>query len=98
VDNQSYNEQQRRIALLLRSGKPGEQSHDLSVLKTIKRGVQPSCPLFSSGVAEYFDEIFPDSFELFMLFYDSQFPFSKVRRGLNENYGLLCELEESGVY
>lgn len=31
-----------------------------------------------------------------MLFYQSQFPFSKVRRGLSENFGLLGELMLAG--
>jgi hypothetical protein len=96
VNYNNHDIQQRRIALLLRSGSGEDGEQDLSLNKSLHRGAQPSCPLFSSQVADYFNQCFPNNFELFMLFYQSQFPFSKVRRGLSENFGLLGELMLAG--
>lgn len=53
-----------------------------------KRGAIPSCPLFSSKVAEFCEGCFPENFELFMLLYHANFPFSEVRRGFDSNFGL----------
>lgn len=64
----------------------------------VSRGVQPSCPLFSGKVAEYFDDCLTDGFEMFMLFYDVQFPFCKVNRGFAEDFGLVEEIVAVGEY
>lgn len=89
--------QQRKIAYLLGRNARGENLSGL-FQSNVKRGAQPSCPLFSDKIADYFDKCFPGSFELFMLFYETEFPFSKIKRGMYEDFGLIYELEESGEY
>lgn len=98
MNSETFDEQRRRIAFLLDS-RQDEDGLAIGFSPAVgsRRGVQPSCPLFSDDVAQYFENCLPESFELFMLFYDTHFPFSKVTRGFGENFGLLSEIVDSGV-